>query len=78
MKRFGTSEQQLHVEVHPQEKLHPQFRKSTVLWQAAVSTCPLWCVHMVCGTLIIPLSVGGVGQERPTTAVHAFISPASV
>ena len=28
---------------------------------------------MVCGTLIIPLSVGGVGQERPTTAVHAFI-----
>ena len=30
MKRFGTSEQQLHVEVHPQEKLHPQFRKSTV------------------------------------------------
>ena len=31
MKRFGTSEQQLHVEVHPQEMLHPQFRKSTVL-----------------------------------------------
>ena len=30
MKRFGTSEQQLHVEVHPQEKLHPQFRTSTV------------------------------------------------
>ena len=30
MKRFGTSEQQLHVEVYPQEKLHPQFRKSTV------------------------------------------------
>ena len=32
MKRFGTSEQQLHVEVYPQEKLHPQFRKSTVKW----------------------------------------------
>ena len=30
MKRFGTSEQQLHVEVYPQEKIHPQFRKSTV------------------------------------------------
>ena len=30
MKHFGTSEQQLHVEVHPQEMLHPQFRKSTV------------------------------------------------
>ena len=31
MKRFGTSEQQLHVEVYPQENLHPQLRKSTVL-----------------------------------------------
>ena len=49
MKRFGTSKQQLHVEVYPQEKLHPQFRKSTVIevmlgdkaigWKSSTQKC---------------------------------------
>ena len=36
MKRLGTSEQQLHVEVYPQKMLRPQFRKSTVFCGTAV------------------------------------------
>ena len=59
MKRFGTSEQQLHVEVYPQEKLHPQFRKSSVILGVLGSVCSRKNTHLTCVPHLLTTAAAG-------------------